>query len=79
MSPAASHVSQKRDAAPTGGESAELEPDDRVRALFAEMPQYRYEHIIIDNSSTDGTVAELREIAARDKNVKVMSDLFSGK
>ncbi len=36
------------------------------------MPQYRYEHIIIDNNSTDGTVAELREIAARDKNVKVI-------
>jgi glycosyltransferase involved in cell wall biosynthesis len=45
---------------------------DRVRELFAEMPQYRYEHIIIDNNSTDGTVAELREIAARDKNVKVI-------
>jgi glycosyltransferase involved in cell wall biosynthesis len=45
---------------------------DRVRALFAEMPQYRYEHIIIDNNSTDGTVAKLREIAAVDKNVKVI-------
>ncbi len=45
---------------------------DRVRELFAELPQYRYEHIIIDNNSTDGTVAELREIAARDKNVKVI-------
>jgi glycosyltransferase involved in cell wall biosynthesis len=45
---------------------------DRVRELFAELPQYRYEHIIIDNNSTDNTVAELREIAARDKNVKVI-------
>jgi glycosyltransferase involved in cell wall biosynthesis len=45
---------------------------DRVRKVFATMPQYRYEHILIDNSSTDGTVAELREIAARDKNVKVI-------
>src|ERR1035438_3069859 len=45
---------------------------DRVRELFAEMPQYRYEHIIIDNNSTDATVSELREIAARDKNVKVI-------
>jgi polyisoprenyl-phosphate glycosyltransferase len=45
---------------------------DRVRALFAELPQYRYEHIIIDNHSTDRTVEMLREIAARDKNVKVI-------
>jgi glycosyltransferase involved in cell wall biosynthesis len=45
---------------------------DRVRELFAEMPQYRYEHIIIDNNSTDGTVDELRKIAAQDKNVKVI-------
>src|SRR5438309_5390690 len=45
---------------------------DRVRELFAEMPQYRYEHIVIDNNSTDGTVEELRKIAARDKNVKVI-------
>ena len=45
---------------------------DRVRELMAEMPQYRYEHIVIDNNSTDGTVDELRKIAARDKNVKVI-------
>jgi polyisoprenyl-phosphate glycosyltransferase len=45
---------------------------DRVRELMAEMPQYRYEHIIIDNNSTDNTVAELRQIAASDKNVKVI-------
>lgn len=45
---------------------------DRVRQLFAELPQYRYEHIVIDNNSTDNTVAELREIAAQDKNVKVI-------
>ena len=45
---------------------------DRVRALFADMPQYRYEHIIIDNASSDGTLAELREIAARDSHVKVI-------
>ncbi len=33
---------------------------------------YRYEHIFIDNSSRDGTVAALREIARRDPNVKVI-------
>ena len=45
---------------------------DRVRALFSEMPQYRYEHIIIDNHSSDNTVEILRSIAARDPNVKVI-------
>jgi glycosyltransferase involved in cell wall biosynthesis len=45
---------------------------DRVRALFAQMPQYRYEHIIIDNHSSDNTVAILRRISAQDPNVKVI-------
>ncbi|MDP9038634.1 MAG: glycosyltransferase family 2 protein, partial [Acidobacteriota bacterium] len=45
---------------------------ERVRALFADLPQYRYEHIIIDNHSSDGTVEKLRAIAAVDKNVKVI-------
>ena len=45
---------------------------DRVREIFATMPQYRYEHIIIDNNSTDKTVETLRRIASDDKNVKVI-------
>jgi len=45
---------------------------DRVRDIFAAMPHYRYEHIIIDNHSTDNTVEKLRVIAASDKNVKVI-------
>lgn len=45
---------------------------DRVRALFRELPQYRYEHVIIDNHSTDRTVEVLRRIAATDPNVKVI-------
>jgi polyisoprenyl-phosphate glycosyltransferase len=45
---------------------------DRVRELFASLPQYRYEHIIIDNHSTDGTVEILRSIAKSDPNVKVI-------
>jgi polyisoprenyl-phosphate glycosyltransferase len=45
---------------------------DRVRELFATIPHYRYEHIIIDNYSTDGTVEILRGIARKDPNVKVI-------
>jgi polyisoprenyl-phosphate glycosyltransferase len=45
---------------------------DRVREIFSNLPQYRYEHIIIDNHSTDGTVEALRRIAGKDPNVKVI-------
>lgn len=41
-----------------------------VMAKFADV--YDYEHILIDNASTDGTVARLREISARDKRVKII-------
>ena len=45
---------------------------DAVKAIFAKLPQYRYEHIFIDNASKDRTPAILRELAAQDKNVKVI-------
>ena len=34
--------------------------------------RYDYEQIILDNASTDGTLANLREIAAADKHVKII-------
>jgi glycosyltransferase involved in cell wall biosynthesis len=45
---------------------------ERVRAVFQGLDGYTYEHLFIDNASTDETVAILRTIAARDKNVKVI-------
>src|SRR5580658_1319142 len=44
----------------------------RVRAAVAAAGDYKYEHIFIDNASTDNTLGELRNIAAEDKNVKVI-------
>ncbi len=44
----------------------------QVKALFDSLGTYRYEHLFIDNSSTDKTVEILRRIAAEDKNVKVI-------
>jgi len=44
----------------------------RVRAAVQMAGRYRYEHIFIDNSSTDATVAILQKIALRDRNVKVI-------
>ncbi len=45
---------------------------EQVKQIFEEIGSYHYEHIFIDNASKDGTVAILREIAAKDKNVKVI-------
>ena len=45
---------------------------EAVKAVFAALPQYRYEHIFIDNGSKDRTAIILREPAAQDKNVKVI-------
>ena len=45
---------------------------EAVRAIFARLPQYRYEHIFIDNASTDRTADVLRSLAARDRNVKII-------
>jgi glycosyltransferase involved in cell wall biosynthesis len=44
----------------------------RVRGAIAKVGRYRYEHIFIDNASTDGTVAVLKRIAAGDSNVKII-------
>ena len=44
----------------------------RVRDVMAALGRYRYEHIFIDNASTDGTVDTLKRIAASDSNVKVI-------
>lgn len=44
----------------------------RVKKIFADIPDYHYEHIFIDNNSADNTVAILKKIAAQDKNVKLI-------
>jgi glycosyltransferase involved in cell wall biosynthesis len=43
-----------------------------VAAEFANLPEYDWEHIFIDNASTDGTAAVLRAMAAADPRVKVI-------
>ena len=45
---------------------------EAVRAVLARHPQYRYEHIFIDNNSKDATRRVLREMCAEDPNVKAI-------
>jgi glycosyltransferase involved in cell wall biosynthesis len=44
----------------------------QVRDAIATLPGYTYEHIFIDNASTDRTLERLRSLAANDRNVKVI-------
>ena len=44
----------------------------QVKAVMATLPGYQYDHLFIDNASTDGTVDVLRELAAQDPRVKVI-------
>lgn len=45
---------------------------NQVREVMAGIGKYEYEHVFIDNSSQDNTVAILKAIAAEDKNVKII-------
>lgn len=44
----------------------------RVMEMAAQLPEYRFEHLFVDNASKDGTVDELRKMAAEDPCVKVI-------
>lgn len=44
----------------------------RVRQVMTQLPDVAYEHLFIDNASTDGTQEELRRLAAEDPRVKVI-------
>ncbi len=48
---------------------------EQVRAAMDTLPAYDYEHLFIDNASTDKTVDILRELAAADKRVKVIVNM----
>lgn len=57
---------------PCYNESQNIEElHERIAAVMQKLP-YEYEHICIDNSSNDNTVAKLRKIAEKDKRVKVI-------
>jgi len=44
----------------------------QITQIMSELPDYNFEHIYIDNASTDQTIPILRRLAAADKRVKVI-------
>ncbi len=44
----------------------------QVKKVFEGLSKYTYEHIFIDNNSQDETVSILKDIAAKDTNVKII-------
>ena len=44
----------------------------RIAEQFAAMPDLDYEHVFIDNASTDGTVAAIRRLASADSHVRAI-------
>jgi polyisoprenyl-phosphate glycosyltransferase len=54
-------------------ESGITECYEAVKSVFSnELPSYDYEHLFIDNCSSDNTVEILRGLAAKDKRIKVI-------
>jgi len=43
-----------------------------IKQIFTQLENYNYEHLFIDNASTDRTVEILKEIATKDVNVKII-------
>jgi len=58
---------------PCYNEAANVRPlCEAVRAEMTRLTGYRYEHIFIDNGSTDATRAELRRLCAEDPGVRAI-------
>lgn len=58
---------------PCYNEEGNVEPlAEAISEQMRAFPQYAYEHIYIDNCSTDGTEQKLRKLAIEDKRIKVI-------
>jgi polyisoprenyl-phosphate glycosyltransferase len=44
----------------------------RIKRVQEQLPGYRFEHIFIDNASTDDTVPRIKKIIARDSTVRLI-------
>ena len=43
-----------------------------IEEVFSKIPEYTYEHLFIDNDSSDNTVPILKKIASTKKNIKII-------
>lgn len=58
---------------PCFNEEENVEPlYQRIKAAFDSLPGYRYEHVFIDNASTDRTVERIKQLARADRAVKLI-------
>ena len=57
---------------PTYNEEGNVKPlaESIVAVMETELPEYRYEILFIDNHSKDRTRMYLRELCAKNKNIK---------
>lgn len=44
----------------------------RVSQVFSQYPQYNFEYLFIDNASTDNTIDKLKDLASKDKRIKII-------
>jgi glycosyltransferase involved in cell wall biosynthesis len=54
--------------------NVEICASELKKVMSESLPNYRYEHIFADNASTDATLEKLRQLADKDKNIKVISN-----
>jgi len=47
---------------------------DKVKLIFSGLKEYHYEHMFIDNASTDTSLVLLKEIANNDSKVKIIEN-----
>jgi glycosyltransferase involved in cell wall biosynthesis len=54
--------------------NVEICASELKKVMSESLPNYSYEHIFADNASTDATLEKLRQLADKDKNIKVISN-----
>jgi glycosyltransferase involved in cell wall biosynthesis len=58
---------------PCFNEEDNVEPlYERIKAAFASLPDFQYEHVFVDNDSSDRTVERIKAIARHDRALKLI-------